>query len=85
VEGTTQEAQLRAKLRSWILKHAKTPPAAAFSDVTQILEEGILSSLDIVEFVLYIESLRGDDIDVDDIDPQVFTSIDTLYEAFFAK
>jgi acyl carrier protein len=84
VEGTTREAELRAKLRGWILKHAKTPPAAAFSDATLILEEGILSSLDIVEFVLYIESLRGDDIDVDDIDPQVFTSINTLYAAFFA-
>ena len=85
VQGTTQEAELRGKLRSWIVKHAKVKPSASFSDQTPILEEGILSSLDIVEFVLYIESLRGEDIDVDDIDPQVFTSIDTLYAAFFAS
>jgi len=85
VEGTIEEGEIRGKLRSWILKHAKTAPQAAFSDDTLILEEGILSSLDIVEFVLYIESLRGDDIDVDDIDPQVFTSINTLHAAFFAK
>jgi len=85
VEGTIEEDEVRAKLRGWILKHAKTAPRSAFNDDMLILEEGILSSLDIVEFVLYIESLRGDEIDVDDIDPQVFTSINTLYAAFFAK
>jgi len=79
-----QESDVRTKLRNWIVKHAKTPPKADFSDETRILEEGILSSLDVVEFVLYIESLRGDDIDTDDIEPQVFTSINTLYAAFFA-
>jgi thioesterase domain-containing protein len=50
---------------------------------TPILEQGILSSLDIVEFVLFIESLRGEDIDTDAIAAEDFTSIDTLYAAFF--
>ncbi len=77
------EAEVRGQLRSWIVGHAKNPPGADFSDETPILEEGILSSLDIVEFVLYIESLRGDEVDVDDIDPEVFTNINTLWEAFF--
>lgn len=79
-----QESDVRTKLRDWILKHAKTPPGAGFTDQTQLLEQGILSSLDIVEFVLFIESLRGEDVDVEDIEPTVFTSIDSLYEAFFA-
>ena len=79
-----QESDVRSKLRDWILKHAKTPPGAGFCDQTQLLEDGILSSLDIVEFVLFIESLRGEDVDVEDIEPEVFTSIDTLHSAFFA-
>lgn len=78
-----QESEVRSELRTWILGRAKTAPGADFSDQTQLLEKGILSSLDIVEFVLFIESLRGEDVDVDDIDPTVFTSIDTLYAAFF--
>jgi acyl carrier protein len=80
-----QESEVRAKLRSWIAKHTKATGKSAFTDDTHILEEGILSSLDIVEFVLYIESLRGEDVDTDDIEPQVFTSINTLYTAFFAQ
>ena len=79
-----EESDVRSKLRGWIIKHAKTPPGAGFNDQTQLLEDGILSSLDIVEFVLFIESLLGEDVDVEDIEPEVFTSIDTLHAAFFA-
>lgn len=80
-----QESDIKGRLRDWIVKHSKAPGKAAFTDDTHILEEGILSSLDIVEFVLFIESLRGEDVDTDDIEPQVFTSINTLYAAFFAQ
>ena len=78
----SSEVDLRRRLKSWIVEHAKVP-ANDLSDDTPILEQGILSSLDIVEFVLFIESLRGDEVDVSDIDPSVFTSVDTLYAAFF--
>lgn len=80
-----QEQEIKARLRDWIAKHSKAQGKANFSDDTKILEEGILSSLDIVEFVLFIESLRGEDIDTDDIEPAVFTSINTLYTAFFTQ
>lgn len=76
------EVELRGRLRSWIAAHSKVP-VRELTDQSRILEEGLLSSLDIVEFVLFIESLRGEEVDVDEIDPAVFTSVDTLYAAFF--
>lgn len=79
------EAEIRARLKSWVLEHAKSAASADFSDDTPILEKGLLSSLDIVEFVLYIEHLRDEELDADDIDPDVFTSIDSLYQAFFQR
>jgi acyl carrier protein len=78
-----QELEVRARLRDWIAKHAKKPLTADFSDQTPVLEEGFLSSLDVVEFVLYIEDLRGSEVDADAIEPEAFTNIDTLYSAFF--
>ena len=50
-----------------------------------MLELGILSSLDVVELVLFIEDLRGGEVDADAIDPEAFTNISTLHSAFFAK
>ncbi len=79
-----QEREIREKLRIWIGKHAKKGATVDFNDETPVLELGILSSLDIVEFVLYIESLRGEDVDADKIEAEAFTSINTVYSAFFA-
>lgn len=80
-----QELEVRGKLRDWIAKHAKKPFTDEFNDETPVLELGILSSLDVVEFVLFIEDLRGCDVDADDIGPEAFTNINAVYSAFFAK
>lgn len=79
-----QELEVRVKLRGWIAKHAKKALATEFSDETPLLEMGILSSLDIVEFMLFIEDLRGNEVDPDAIEPEAFTNISTLYATFFA-
>jgi acyl carrier protein len=79
-----QEIEVRARLRDWIAKHAKKALTSEFDDETPVLELGILSSLDIVEFVLFIESLRGDEVDPDRIEPEAFTNVNSLYSAFFA-
>ena len=79
------EAEIRSLLRKWILSHSKAQqPESGFTDQTPLLEMGLLSSLDVVEFVLYVEELRGDEVDPDEIEPEVFTSIDTLWDGFFA-
>lgn len=79
------EQEVKAKLRDWIGKRARKSLSQPLADDTRVLDEGILSSLDIVEFVLFIESLRGDDIDIESIEPAVFNSVNALHAAFFAK
>jgi acyl carrier protein len=77
------EAEIREQLRGWILEHCKEPPVQGMTDETPILEAGLLSSLQVVEFILFIESLRGDEIDLDSLEPEVLTNLDTVYAAFF--
>lgn len=78
------EQEIRARLREWVLAHSKTGGGEGFSDQTPLLQTGMLSSLDIVEFVLFIEELRGEDVETDDIEPEVFTSIDSIWKGLFA-
>lgn len=79
-----EEAEIIEQLRGWILERAGAPPERLTDDEMPILDEGLLSSLDIVEFILFIESLRGEEVDIENIEPEVFTNLRTLYEAFFA-
>ena len=58
------EAEIRDRLRGWILERSGATGDRLVSDDLPILEEGLLSSLDIVEFILFIESLRGEEVDL---------------------
>jgi len=79
-----EEKRIREDLRAWILARSGAPAERLSRDDMPILDEGLLSSLDVVEFILFIESLRDAEVDVEAIEPEVFTSIDTLIAAFFA-
>jgi acyl carrier protein len=77
------EATIRTQLKAWILDHSKAPVRHELADDTALLGDGILSSLDVVELVLYIEALRGAEVDTDALEPETFTSVDTLWQSFF--
>ncbi len=80
------EVEVKGKLRTWIINQSKQQVEDhELTDDTPIIESGLLSSLDVVEFVLYIESLLGDEIDLEDLEPEVFTSTNTMYATFFAR
>ena len=78
------EAEIRQNLRTWIVNRAKEKPDGLSDDVP-ILERGILTSLDIVELILYIEKLRdGVEVSPEALEPSAFLDINSMYRAFFA-
>ncbi len=78
------EQETKRRLLEWIRSRTRKESVGVLTEETAILDEGILSSLDVVELVLFIESLRGDDVDLEAIDPSAFRSVSTLYTTFFA-
>ncbi len=65
------------------MAHARGGSPRSFSDETPILDSGLLSSLDVVELVVFVESLRSEEVDVEAIEPEAFMSVNTLYDTFF--
>ena len=78
------EALIRTELRSWIQDRARGRGADTVLDDTPILDRGYLTSLDVAEFVILIESLRNEEIDADLIEPASFTSLNQIWDVFFA-
>ena len=78
------ETHLRASLKAWIRRRAKLGPDVVLRDDTPILEAGLLTSLDVAQLFLFLESLRGKEVDLSEIQPEVLTNVDTLYAAFLA-
>jgi acyl carrier protein len=77
------EAEIRKALREWIVTRAQASPGRELQDDTPILAPGLLSSLDVVELILFIESLRGEEVEVERIEPEALTDVNTLYDTFF--
>jgi acyl carrier protein len=77
------ESEIRRQLRDWIVDRAKEKPES-LSDDTPIMENGILSSLDVVELILFIERIRGDEVDTDALEAESIRDVNAIYQTFFS-
>lgn len=75
---------VRHALRDWILAAAPDRDAAGLTDVTPLVEERYLTSLQITDLILFIEDLRGEEVDIEELTPGTFRDIDTICANFFS-
>lgn len=79
------ESEIKTQLKQWIASQSKSAEAKTVADDTAIIERRILSSLQIMDLILYIESLRKEPMDSDALKPGVFSSVNKIYETFFTN
>ena len=79
------EAGLREALREWIVATSGRIGREALRDDTPILEQRILTSLHVLELVLFLEQATGRPIDVRRLQPGVFRDVDTICRTFAAR
>jgi acyl carrier protein len=70
-----------AKLRDWIASKSERP--AAIEMDTRLIDDGVLDSLQMVNFLLYIEEIRGREIPEMLIQPEYFVSLRVIHDTFF--
>lgn len=69
----------RENLREWIAQRNKIS-LSSISDETNLIEEGIISSLDTLELIFFIESIGGE---VVNLRAGVFKNLNVILETFF--
>ena len=79
------EAEVRQALRAWVLKTSGKVKPEELTDETPIIEQRIISSLQIMDLILFLEQQMGRSIDVERLKPGVFRSISVIYRNFFAE
>lgn len=80
------EAEVKETLRAWIIKAngGKIKPEE-LQDDTPIIEERIITSLQIMDLILQLEKITGEPLDVEQLKPGVFKNIDTIYKNFCSE
>ena len=77
------EAKIRQALRDWVLKTSGKIKPDELTDETPIIEQRIISSLQIMDLILFLEQQTGQPIDVTQLKPGVFRNISVIYRNFF--
>ena len=78
----SDNSKARQALRDWIFSKAKSVDEAAFTDQTLIIEEGLITSVDVLELFLLIEELGEIEIDATELEPDMLESIDRICQTF---
>lgn len=78
------EKEIKEALRVWILKNGRIE-AKELTDETMIFENRVITSLQGLDFVLYMESLIGKTIDIEKLTLHDFRNIDAIYAGVLQK
>jgi hypothetical protein len=74
---------VRDALRRWVLERNPCLDPAELRDDTPLLESRLVTSLQVTDLLLLIESLRQAPIDVERLRPGAFRDLATIRETFF--
>ena len=80
------EAEIRTALREWVVqKSGGKVRATELTDQTPIIEQRIITSLQAMDLILFIQRLRARPVDVERLKVGVFRTIDAIYANFFTE
>jgi hypothetical protein len=71
----------REQLRQW-LAVAANRPLGEIADDTLLIQHGLITSLQVMDLLLQIESITGSPIAVERLEPGAFASLDAIMRAF---
>ena len=74
----------RAALRRWVLERNPGLDPAALHDDTPLISSRLVTSLQVVDLLLFIESLRRRPVDPGSLCAGAFRDIDTIHRTFLA-
>ena len=81
----TTAAQFRRAVRDWVVTTSGRVRPEELNDDTPIIERRIITSLQVMDLVLFLEELTGDAIDVAKLRVGVFRDINAICQNFFTE
>lgn len=75
---------IKLKIKDWIVTKNGTIEASQVQDDTRILEEKLISSLQLMDLILFLGRLKGSPIDMSKSKQGSFSSVNDMYDTFLA-
>ena len=78
-------AAVYAALRAWLFNTNADAATLSLEPDIDIIESRILDSLQVVEFILFLEEKTGRAILAEDLDPDTLRTLSSIYECYFER
>lgn len=79
------ERDVRAALRDFVIKTSGKIAPEDLKDDTPLLEERIITSLQLTDLILFLEALREQPVDLSQLHGKSFRDLNTVYDTFLAE
>ena len=76
------ENETKNLIKNWILDMNSSLKSEDVSYDTPILEKKLISSLQVMDLILYLEKLKKGAISLDNMKPESFQNINSIYSSF---
>lgn len=77
------EDEIRLSLRTWLSERGSED--LQLQDDLPLIENRIITSLQVMDLILYIERLSGRRVEIEDLKPGSFRDINSIYSSFFGE
>jgi acyl carrier protein len=76
------EEEFKIELKNWVLQKSTKITAQDLTYSTPLIDTRIISSMQVMELILFLEKLKGSRLNMKNIKPGVFQDIDSIYNSF---
>lgn len=76
------ENEYKDELLQWVLKVSTKVKPEELTFTTPLIETRIISSMQVMELILFLEKLKGSRVNMKNMKPGAFTNIETIYNSF---
>ena len=80
----SDEAKIKMQLKEWIVACKSGAKLEDITDDTALITHKFISSVQVLDLILHLESLGAKSLDPSKLSPQSFQSITSIYQNFFA-
>jgi acyl carrier protein len=76
------EEEFKTELKNWVLQKSTKVTAEELTYSTPLIDTRIISSMQVMELILFLEKLKGSRLNMKNIKPGVFQDINSIYNSF---
>jgi acyl carrier protein len=76
------EEEFKIELKNWVLQKSTKVTSDDLTYSTPLIDTRIISSMQVMELILFLEKLKGSRLNMKNIKPGVFQDINSIYNSF---